>query len=234
MNPEQLKPPFTLPTAPAGVPEWAFLQVKDLGHAQRPHQLVHRQPPDLRRRVRRRPLRRHRLPQLVARPRLHGSQPRQAQALAAQNTLDTIYANDMFDQRPRQPPSTTSCTATRTASTSSARRCMIDFGSPKQLERAMESPPSASSGSPASTSAGQRQVRSAYYSGTKMAENGVWGWGKGRSYMVFHPALQLVLFNGTPADPQDGHRDRRRLPRPPPQRRERQIRHALRRQLPHQ
>src|SRR6202042_1202225 len=30
-NPEQLKPPFTLPTAPSGVPQWAFLQVKDLG-----------------------------------------------------------------------------------------------------------------------------------------------------------------------------------------------------------
>jgi hypothetical protein len=47
-------------------------------------------------------------------------------------------------------------------------------------------------------SAGQRQVRSSYFSGTKMAEGGVWGWGKSRSYMVFHPALSLVLFNGTP------------------------------------
>ena len=46
--------------------------------------------------------------------------------------------------------------------------------------------------------AGQRQVRSSYYSGTKMSEDGVWGWGKGRSYMVFHPALELVLFNGMP------------------------------------
>jgi hypothetical protein len=31
-----------------------------------------------------------------------------------------------------------------------------------------------------------------------MAEGGVWGWSKGRSYMVFHPALELVLFNGAP------------------------------------
>ena len=31
MNHEQIRPPFTLPTAPPGVPEWAFLQVKDLG-----------------------------------------------------------------------------------------------------------------------------------------------------------------------------------------------------------
>ena len=30
-NPEQIAPPFKLPVAPPGVPEWAFLQVKDLG-----------------------------------------------------------------------------------------------------------------------------------------------------------------------------------------------------------
>jgi hypothetical protein len=46
--------------------------------------------------------------------------------------------------------------------------------------------------------AGHRHVRSAYYSGSKMAEGGVWGWTKARSYMVFQPALDLVLFNGTP------------------------------------
>jgi hypothetical protein len=31
-----------------------------------------------------------------------------------------------------------------------------------------------------------------------MAEGGVWGWTKARSYMVFQPALDLVLFNGAP------------------------------------
>ena len=30
MNHEQLHPPYTLPQAPAGVPQWAFLQVQDL------------------------------------------------------------------------------------------------------------------------------------------------------------------------------------------------------------
>jgi hypothetical protein len=47
-------------------------------------------------------------------------------------------------------------------------------------------------------SAGQRQIRSSYYSGTKMATGGVWGWAKDRSYMVFHPALLLAEYNGTP------------------------------------
>jgi hypothetical protein len=47
-------------------------------------------------------------------------------------------------------------------------------------------------------SAGQRQIRSSYFSGTKMATGGVWGWAKDRSYMVFHPALLLAEYNGTP------------------------------------
>jgi len=31
-----------------------------------------------------------------------------------------------------------------------------------------------------------------------MAEGGVWGWTKARSYMDFHPVLSMVLFNGAP------------------------------------
>jgi hypothetical protein len=74
---------------------------------------------------------------------------------------------------------------------------MIDFGSPKQLERAMETSRRLEWLTGINV-AGQRQIRSVYYSGSKMATDGVWGWGKGRSYMVFHPALQLVLYNGMP------------------------------------
>jgi hypothetical protein len=41
-------------------------------------------------------------------------------------------------------------------------------------------------------------VRSNYFNGEKMATGGVWGSSKEHSYMVFHPALSLVLFNGAP------------------------------------
>ena len=34
-NVEQVRPPFILPQAPAGVPQWAFLQVEDLGYLKR-------------------------------------------------------------------------------------------------------------------------------------------------------------------------------------------------------
>jgi len=30
-----VRPPFILPQAPAGVPQWAFLQVEDLGYLKR-------------------------------------------------------------------------------------------------------------------------------------------------------------------------------------------------------
>lgn len=73
----------------------------------------------------------------------------------------------------------------------------IDYGSPKQLERAMQTAKRLE-WLTGYNSAGQRQIRSSYYSGTKMTTGGVCGWAKDRSYMVFHPALLLAEYNGTP------------------------------------
>jgi hypothetical protein len=74
---------------------------------------------------------------------------------------------------------------------------MMDFGNPKDLERAMVTARRLE-WLTGVNAAGHRHIRSSYFSGAKMAEGGVWGWTKGRSYMVFHPALDLVLFNGAP------------------------------------
>jgi hypothetical protein len=74
---------------------------------------------------------------------------------------------------------------------------MMDFGNPKDLERAMVTARRLE-WLTGVNAAGHRHIRSSYFSGSKMAEGGVWGWTKGRSYMVFHPALDLVLFNGAP------------------------------------
>jgi hypothetical protein len=74
---------------------------------------------------------------------------------------------------------------------------MMDFGNPKDIERAMVTARRLE-WLTGVNAAGHRHVRSAYYSGSKMAEGGVWGWTKARSYMVFQPALDLVLFNGAP------------------------------------
>jgi hypothetical protein len=111
-------------------------------------------------------------------------------------TLDEIYANGMF----------TNGLATgqydelhsyEDGINVLGQAMQIDYGSPKQLERAMQTAKRLE-WLTGYNSAGQRQIRSSYYSGTKMATGGVWGWAKDRSYMVFHPALLLAEYNGTP------------------------------------
>ena len=89
----------------------------------------------------------------------------------------------------------------------------IDFGSPKQLERAMETARRLE-WLTGINSAGQRQIRSSYYSGTKMARVACGDGQRQRSYFVFHPALQLVLYNGTPETRKMVSGDCRWLPRP--------------------
>src|SRR5258708_38249407 len=72
---------------------------------------------------------------------------------------------------------------------------MIDFGSPKQLERARETSRRLEWLTGINV-AGQRQVRSSYFSGTKMAEGGLLGWGQRRPHIECHPAEHVVLYHG--------------------------------------
>jgi hypothetical protein len=74
---------------------------------------------------------------------------------------------------------------------------LLDYGDPKQLERAMESARSAI-GLTGINSAGHRHIRSSYYSGLKMAEEEPWGWSKPSSILVLHPGIMLVEYNGNP------------------------------------
>jgi len=195
LNHEQLHPPFALPQAPAGVPQWAFLQVEDLRELK---SLINwyvdnRQISDgefggglcddsdfL-----------NWWPGLA----MMGSTPDKLKS-SLLRTLDEIYADGMF----------TNGLATgqydelhsyEDGINVLGQAMQIDYGSPKQLERAMQTAKRLE-WLTGYNSAGQRQIRSSYYSGTKMATGGVWGWAKDRSYMVFHPALLLAEYNGTP------------------------------------
>ncbi|HTV08075.1 MAG TPA: LamG domain-containing protein [Candidatus Aquilonibacter sp.] len=195
LNHEQLHPPYTLPTAPAGVPEWAFLQTQDLAQLK---SLINwyvdnRQISDgefggglcddsdfL-----------NWWPGLA----MMGSTPDKLKN-SLLRTLDEIYADGMF----------TNGLATgqydelhsyEDGINVLGQAMQIDYGSPKQLERAMQTAKRLE-WLTGYNSAGQRQIRSSYYSATKMATGGVWGWAKDRSYMVFHPALLLAEYNGTP------------------------------------
>ena len=75
---------------------------------------------------------------------------------------------------------------------------LLDYGDPKQLERAMETS-RALVKLTGVNGAGHRHIRSTYFSGTRMATEEPWGWSKPHSILAFHPALLLVRYNGNPS-----------------------------------
>ncbi len=74
---------------------------------------------------------------------------------------------------------------------------LLDYGSPKQLERAMETARSLKTLTGINV-AGHRHIRSSYFNGKKLAEEEPWGWARTNSYLITHPALMLVEYNGNP------------------------------------
>ncbi len=75
---------------------------------------------------------------------------------------------------------------------------ILDYGNPKQLERAMETS-RAVAGLTGVNAAGHRHFRTCYFSGTKMATEEPWGWTKPYSYLILQPGQLLVDYNGNPA-----------------------------------
>jgi hypothetical protein len=76
---------------------------------------------------------------------------------------------------------------------------ILDFGNPKQIERAMETARGINNIT-GINAAGHRHIRTMYYSGTKMAEDSVWGSSRGYSYLVLQPGQLLVEYNGNPVE----------------------------------
>ena len=74
---------------------------------------------------------------------------------------------------------------------------LLDYGDPKQLERAMETARSVIELT-GINGAGHRHFKSSYYNGRKMAEEEPWGWSKPSSILVLHPGIMLVNYNGNP------------------------------------
>ena len=194
-NKEQPKPPFVLPTAPAGVPQWAFLQVEDLGYLKRliNWYVDNRQLPNgefggglsddsdfL-----------NWWPGLA----MMGATPDKLKA-SLLKTMDAMYDQHMFTN------GLSTIQADELHSYEEGinvlgQSMQIDFGSPKQIERAMVTAKRLE-WLTGVNAAGHRHIKSAYFNGEKMSEEGVWGWSKENSYLVMHPALSLVLFNGNP------------------------------------
>jgi hypothetical protein len=194
-NPETAEPAYTPPKVPAGVPAWAFLQAKDVDYFNRiaDFYIDKRQAWDgefggglgddsdftnL-------------LPSMamlgIEPEKLKTSLSRELEAMYENKMWTNGLATGQFDE----------LHAYEDGLNVLGQSMMMDFGNPKDIERAMVTAKRLE-WLTGVNAAGHRHVRSAYYSGSKMAEGGVWGWTKARSYMVFQPALDLVLFNGMP------------------------------------
>jgi hypothetical protein len=195
MNKEQVRPPFILPQAPPGVPQWAYLQVEDLGYLKR---LINWY-------IDNRQISNGEFggglsddsdftewwPGLA----MMGSTPEKIKASLLKE-LDAMYAQHMF---------TNGLATIQTDELHSyedglnvlGESMILDFGSPRQIERAMITAKRLE-WLTGINEAGHRHIKSNYFNGAKMAEGGVWGGSKENSYMDFQPAMLLALYNGMP------------------------------------
>jgi hypothetical protein len=190
------RPDFTQPAAPAGVPLWAFRQTYLLGQVRRfvDFYIDHRQSAygdfgggisddvDL----------------LNTWPgvALMGSEPEKI-GLSLHRLLEAAFTNGMFTN------GLPTIQADELHSYEEGINCLAqnliaDFGSPRQIERAMATARGIE-GLTGVNAAGHRHIRSSYYSGSRMAEDGPWGWSKPYSYLVCQVPQLLVDYNGNPA-----------------------------------
>ena len=194
-NREQARPPMALPAVPAGVPAWAFRQVEHLTQVSRfvNWYIDNRQiengefggglsdDGDL--------------TNWWPGTALMGATPDKI-LRSLRRELDAFYAQGMF---------TNGLSTIQTDELHSyeegiqvlGQALLLDYASPVQLERAMETA-GATEKITGVNAAGHRHIKTTYFSGTKMATEGVWGWSKPSSYLVLHPAMSLVEFNGSP------------------------------------
>jgi hypothetical protein len=188
-------PPYTEPVVPAGVPAWAWLQVKDMDYFKRfvNWYIDHRQISngefggglsddsdltDL-------------FPSVVfmgaPAEKITQSVSKELEADYDQGLFLNGLASGQYDELHSYEDGINVL----------GQMMLLDFGSPKEIERAMQTSKRLE-WLTGINAAGHRHIRSAYFNGAKMAEGGVWGWSKARGYYVFQPALSLVLFNGEP------------------------------------
>jgi hypothetical protein len=195
VSPGAPRPPFVQPEPPAGEPLWAFRQVEALGRVKRfvrwwidnrqidngefggglsdDTDLTNLWPG---------------VAFMGADPDVvRGSLRRELEACYRQgmftNGLPTIQADELHSYEE--------------GINALGQNLILDFGNPRQLERAMETTRSVA-GLTGVNAAGHRHFRSSYYSGTRVAEDGVWGGTKAYSYLVLQPAQLLVEYNGNP------------------------------------
>ncbi len=194
-NKSQPRPPYVQPEVPAGVPAWAYLQVKDLDYFKRfvNWYIDNRQISngefggglsddsdltDL-------------FPSVVfmgaPAEKITESVSKEIEAMYREGLVANGLASGQYDELHSYEDNINVL----------GQMMLLKFGSPKEIERAMVTSKRLE-WLTGINAAGHRHIRSSYFSGTKMAEDGVWGWSKARSYFIFQPALLLTLYNGAP------------------------------------
>lgn len=194
--PSAPRPPFVQTDPPAGVPLWAFRQVELLGRVKNfvLWYIDHRQiangemggglsdDTDL--------------TNVWPGVALMGAEPEKI-AASLRAVLDACFANGMMTN------GLPTIQADELHSYEEGINCLgqnlvLDSSSPRQLERAMVTTRGIA-GLTGVNAAGHRHIRSSYYSGTKLATEGPWGWSKHYSYLVLHPVYLIADYTGNPA-----------------------------------
>ncbi len=186
-------PPFTLPTAPAGVPRWAFLQLEDLKLVR---QFVNwwidnRQVPygdfgggisddtDLL----------GQWPGLA----LMGVDPDRINA-SLRALSDAVYKNGMITNG-LGTITTDELHAYEEGLNSNAERLYLNWGEPRAVERLMDTVRALQSVI-LPNPAGHMHFASNWYGGTKIYREGPWEWQKPYSWVVMHAPTLIGLYNG--------------------------------------
>ncbi len=195
-NKEQAKPSFVQPVPPAGTPLWAFRQVEFMKYLKRfviwwidKRQIANGEfggglsdDGDL--------------TNTWPGTALMGIEPDKI-SRSVLKEMDSFYANGMF----ANGLSTIQTDELHTYEEGIQvlpQVMLVDYASPKNVERIMETA-KALERITGVNAAGHRHVRSSFYGGTKMAEESVWEISKPYSYLVTHPVMVLVEYNGHPA-----------------------------------
>ncbi len=189
-------PLFKQPEPPAGVPLWAFRQVDLLGRVKKfvLWYVDNRQVPsgdfgggisdDVD------------LVNLWPGVAFMGCEPEKLTE-SARRLLDAAYANDMFTKG-LPTIQTDELHSYEEGIDCLGQNLILDYGNPKQIERAMETARGVESIT-GINAAGHRHIRTSYYSGRKMAQDDPGGYAKAYSYLVLQPGQLLVDYNGNPA-----------------------------------
>jgi hypothetical protein len=117
---------------------------------------------------------------------------------AVLKVLDAIYQQGMFTNG-LSTIQTDGLHAHEEGIEAQAQAMLVDYGSPKQVERMMETVRALDERLILKNKAGHRHFRSSYFGGTKIADEGVWEWSlQPQEFLLLQPVLTIADYNGNP------------------------------------